>query len=207
MATTRPPPEHASLFDSFRRLIGWMRANGAPLLVDNLAPGVSPAQLVKLQGKLGFMLPSGLRAMWLLHDGQRKPLNGFVGPLHLLPVAWVLNERVRTQSLLARLRARPGDWADLGVTADEAGSDAWLPFAARGPTSLVVHAVSGRVFAGDLDDDAAPLALVADSVPQWLASYADSVEAGEFELLSGHGDYHLAPIDPELDAAEAPDET
>jgi cell wall assembly regulator SMI1 len=206
MATTRPPPDHASLFDSFRRLMGWMRANGAPLLADNLAPGASPAQLVKLQGKLGFKLPPGLRAMWLLHDGQRKPLNGFVGPLHLLPVAWVLNERARTLTLLSRLRANPADWDALGVTAAEAASDAWLPFAARGQTSLVVQTLTGRVFAGDLDDPTAPLHLVADSVPQWLAAYADSVEAEEFELIPGLGDYHLAPLDPDDAEPESEDD-
>lgn len=195
VAVPRPQGDHALLLDSFRRLTGWMRANGAPLLAENLAPGAKPAQLVKLEHKLGFKVPPGLRALWLLHDGQRKPLNGFVGPLQLLPIAWVLNERARTAALLERLRAARRGWKAAGVTPDEAQTEQWLPFAARDQASLLVHAGTGRVFAGNLsvEGDESPLQLVAPSVTKWLASYAQSVEDGQFELIAGFGEYHLAP--------------
>jgi cell wall assembly regulator SMI1 len=206
MASERPPPDHASLLDSFRRLTGWMRENRVSLLADNLAPGAKPAQLVKLQGKLGFKVSPGLRALWLLHDGQRKALNGFVGPLQLLPIAWVLNERVHTLKLVARVRAEPRLAKAADLKPEELASDAWLPIAARDEVSLVVHCGTGRVFAGELTDDEAPLRLVADSVPQWLAAYADSVEAGEFEARPGLGDYHLWPLEEPADEGEDEDE-
>jgi cell wall assembly regulator SMI1 len=197
MATTAPraPNDQASLVDSFRRLTAWMKANGAPLLAENLAPGAKPVSLVKLEGKLGFKVPPGLRALWLMHDGQRKALNGFVGPLQLLPVAWVLNERVRTAKVLAKVRVLPHAVTKAaGLTKDEVQSDAWLPIAARDDASLLVHATTGRVFAASLAQDAEPpLQLIAESVPKWLAAYADSVEAGEFEVAPGFGDYHLSP--------------
>lgn len=197
-APPRPLGDHASLLDSFRRLTTWMRANGAPLLAENLAPGAKPAQLIKLEHRLGFKVPLGLRTLWLLHDGQRKPLNGFVGPLQLLPVAWVLNERARTAAVLARLRAAKGGWRSAGITPEEAQSEQWVPIAARDEASLLVHATTGRVFAGTLDgeDDVPPLHLVAPSVAKWLASYAQSVQDGEFELTPGFGDYYLSPREP-----------
>jgi cell wall assembly regulator SMI1 len=197
-AAPRAIGDHASLLDSFRRLTTWMRANGAPLLAENLAPGAKPAQLVKLEHKLGFKVPPGLRALWLLHDGQRKPLNGFVGPLHLLPVAWVLNERAHTVALVKRLRAEKRSWSAAGVTPEEAQSEQWLPFAARDQASLLVQASTGRVFAGNFENDASepPMHLVAPSVAKWLASYAQSVEDGQFELTPGLGEYHLAPREP-----------
>lgn len=195
-ATTkaRPPGDHASLLDSFRRLTSWMRANGAPLLAENLAPGAKPGQIQKLEHKVGFKVPPGLRALWLLHDGQRKPLNGFIGPLQLLPIAWVLNERAATLKLVARLRGTRRGWKLAGLTPDEAESTQWLPFAARGDVSWLVHGGTGRVFEGDLSIAAneTPVHLVAASVPGRLAAYAEAVEADEFELLEGLGDYHLS---------------
>jgi cell wall assembly regulator SMI1 len=172
-----------------------MRSNGAPLLADNLAPGAKPGPIQKLEHKLGFKVPAGLRALWLLHDGQRKALNGFIGPLQLLPIAWVLNERANTLKLVARFRGTRRGWKSAGLTPEEAESTNWLPIAARGDVSLVVHAGTGRVFAGDLTEaeDETPVHLVAPSVPQWLAAYVESVEADEFELVSGLGDYYLSP--------------
>ena len=194
-AGARPPGDHASLLASFRRLTSWMRANGAPLLAENLAPGAKPGQIQKLEHKVGFKVPAGLRAFWLLHDGQRKALNGLIGPLQLLRITWVLNERERTLKLVGRFRGTRRGWKSAGLTPEEAESTHWLPIAARGDVSLIVHAGTGRVFAGDLTaaDDETPVYLVAPSVPQWLSAYVESVEDDEFELVAGLGDYYLSP--------------
>ncbi len=185
IAPPPPPPrakgDQVSLVDSFKRIAGWLREHDGMALMQTLAPGAKPVQLSKLEGKLGFAVPPGVRALWLLHDGQRRAEDSLIGALHLLPVSWVLNERPRTLKLLAQLRAGEGLLKKAGVTPEEKQVDCWFPIASRGPNSMVVHATTGRVFAGG---EASPFfQFVARSVPQWLETYADDVEAGAYELV------------------------
>ena len=137
MATEPTPPaprakgDQVSLVDSFRRLAAWLKERDAAGLMQTLSPGAKPVQLSKLEGKLGFRVPPGLRALWLMHDGQRKAADSLVGTMHLLPVAWVLNERPATVKLLARVRAETDHQKQAGLTREEARSDEWLPVAKR----------------------------------------------------------------------------
>ena len=55
------------------------------------------------------------------------------------------------------LREGPADWAEAGITQEEALSDAWLPCAGRDSDTLVVACLSGRVFT--CGKDAPPLRL------------------------------------------------
>lgn len=180
-----PPPrargDQVSLVDSFRRLAACLREHDATSLMQSLSPGAKPIQLSKLEQKLGFRVPPGLRALWLMHDGQRRAADCLVGALHLLPVAWVLNERPATLKLLARMRADPAHAKQAGLTAEEAQSDQWLPIASGGADCVLVHSATGRVFAGG---DTAPwLRFLARSVPQWLETYVEAVEQGDYELV------------------------
>lgn len=184
--------DQVSLFDSFRRLAAWLKEHDAVALMQSLAPAAKPILLSKLEGKLGFPVPPGLRAWWLLHDGQRRAGDSLIGELHLLPVAWVLNERPATLALLARMRAAPDHQKQTGMTRDESRSDAWLPIARRGAERVLVHSGTGRVFASI--DQAPWLKLVGASVPQWLETYVEAVERGEYELVFDPEGAFLRPV-------------
>lgn len=182
---TTPPPrakgDQVSLFDSFKRLGNWLHERSAGALMKSLSPGAKPVLLSKLEGKLGFKAPPGLRALWLMHDGQRSADDSLIGSLHLLPVSWVLNERPALIALLARMREVPDHQKQTGLTREEARSDKWFTVASGGPDRVIVNSDTGRVFASI--DDAPFLELVAASVPQWLAAYVDDVERDEYELV------------------------
>ncbi len=152
-------------------------------LMKSLSPGAKPIQLSKLEQKLGFHVPPGLRALWLMHDGQRRADDCIIGTLHLLPVAWVLNERPATLALLKRVRAEPAELKRSGLTAEEAQSDKWLPVASQGKDCVIVNCTTGRVFAGS--DNAPWLRLLASSVPQWLEAYVTAVERDQYGLVLG----------------------
>jgi cell wall assembly regulator SMI1 len=180
-----PPPrakgDQVSLVDSFKRLADWLREHDAIALMKTLSPGAKPVLLSKLEQKLGFKVPPGLRALWLMHDGQRSAADSLVGTLHLLPVSWVLNERPATLALLTRMRAAPDHQKEAGLTRDEARSDRWLPVASSRTDRVVVNSDTGRVFASI--DEAPYLEFVAASVPAWLETYVDDVERDEYELV------------------------
>ena len=96
--------DQQTLHAAFQKLSAAFKALGAQHLVENLQAGAKPLALSRLEQKLGFPLPKVLRTLWLLHDGEKKPAHGFAAPFHLLPVAWVLNERVTTLKRVERLR-------------------------------------------------------------------------------------------------------
>ncbi|MBL8923792.1 MAG: SMI1/KNR4 family protein [Myxococcaceae bacterium] len=168
--------DHQALHAAFQKRAADLRELGAQHLVDNLQAGAKPLALARLEQKLGFPLPKVLRAWWLLHDGEKKPAQGFGGSFHLLPVAWVLNERVTTLKRLERLRARPETWPASNTADDERASSQWIPLAARKGASVVMNARSGRVF--ECSDDDPALRLLAESVVGWFVALA---EQGVFE--------------------------
>ncbi|MDP2275644.1 MAG: SMI1/KNR4 family protein [Archangium sp.] len=187
----RPVGDQVSLVDSFKRLAAWLKEHDAAVLMQSLSPGAKPIQLSKLEHKLGFTVPKGLRALWLMHDGQRRGDEAIIGTLQLLPIAWVLNERAATLALLKRFRAEPDQLKKSGLSADEAQSDQWFPVAKRGKDCVIVNAISGRVFAGG--ESAPYLKLLAGSVPQWLANYVEAVERDEYALVLGPDGAFLEP--------------
>lgn len=197
MATERTPPsarpvgDQVSLFDSFSRLAAWMKEHEAGAMMQSLSPGAKPIQLSKLEHKLGFTVPRGLRALWLMHDGQRRADEALIGAMQLLPIAWVLNERPSTLALLKRARAETDQLKKSGLNADEAQSDDWLPVAKHGKDCVIVNANSGRVFEGGQSEPY--LKLLAGSVPQWLASYVEAVERDEYALVIGPDGAFLEP--------------
>ena len=193
---TPPPPrakgDQVSLVDSFRRLAAWLKEHDAAGLMQSLSPGARPIQLSKLEQKLGFIVPPGLRALWLMHDGQRSKRDSLIANLHLLPVAWVLNERPAALALLKRMRAEPAEVKKSGLTTTEAQSDHWLPVASRGKACVMVSSTSGRVFEGDATVPS--MRLLALSVPQWLAAYVEAVENDEYGLVLGPDGAFLEPL-------------
>lgn len=187
--------DQVSLVDSFRRLASWLKDHDAVGLMQSLSPGAKPIQLSKLEQKLGFAVPRGLRTLWLMHDGQRRKDDCIIGTLHLLPVAWVLNERPATLALLKHVRAEPAALKKSRLTEAEAQSDHWLPIASHGKDCVIVSATTGRVFAGG---EVAPyLELAADSVAEWLQAYVEALERDEYALVMGPDGAFLEPRDEE----------
>lgn len=179
----RPKGDQVSLVDSFRRLASWLKEHDAAGLMKSLSPGAKPIQLVKLEQKVGFAVPPGLRALWLMHDGQRRADECIVGTLQLLPVAWVLNVMPATLALVKRVRADSAELKKSGLTEAEAQSEKWLPVASKGKDCVLVNCTTGRVFAGN--GAAGSLRLLASSVPLWLEGYVNDVERDRYGLVIG----------------------
>ncbi|MGC4119900.1 MAG: SMI1/KNR4 family protein [Myxococcales bacterium] len=168
----------------------WMLQHGAPLLVENLAPGASPEVLAQAEQRFGFPLPEELKALWSLHHGQREELNGFIEFRDLLDTTLSFGEVSTVAPSVESLRESPEDWAKAGITAQELECERWVPFAGRDSDLLVVHAVSGRVFA--CEKDWPPLRLLAGSLSEWWGQFASRVVADDYAVEEDFGDYHLA---------------
>lgn len=195
MPTEHPPRakgDQVSLVDSFRRLASWLKDHDAVGLMRSLSPGAKPIQLSKLEHKVGFAVSPGLRALWLMHDGQRRADECIVGTLQLLPIAWVVNSRPATLALVQRVRADSVELKKSGLSAEEASSEKWLPVASKGKDSVLVNCASGRVFAGS--GEAGTLRLLAASVPLWLENYVNAVERDEYGLVVGPDGAFLEPV-------------
>ncbi len=162
--------------------------------MQSLSPGAKPGLLLKLEQKLGFPMPPGLRALWLLHDGQRRAHDSLIGALHLLPISWVVNERPATLAALARTRAEAENPS--GMTRDEARSDHWFPIARSDAGQVIVNSRSGRVFSSENPTSA--LQRIGASVPHWLETYVSEVERGDYELVVDASGSFFARVDPEF---------
>jgi hypothetical protein len=97
---------------------------------------------------------------------------------------------------IAFARESPDLWPATGGTMDELQSNHWLPCAAQDSDSLVVHGITGRVFACDHDDSPK---LLAPSLATWLEQYASRVEADDYAVEGGFGDYYLERRDREAE--------
>lgn len=183
--------------NSIERISRWMNAHDAPLLVANLAPPASAERLSAAEAEFGFGLPSELRALWSLHDGQREPGNGFVESYDLLSIQGALDETRGLLAAVAYARESP-DW-NSGVTKEELYSNHWLPFAARDSDALAVHGVSSRVFRCDRGECPKP---IAPSLRAWFERYADRVEADDYSVAEGFGDYYLELRDRDAERRE-----
>lgn len=181
---------------ALERISRWMNGQGAPLLVENLAPGATEERLAQAEAEFGIALPNDLRALWSLHDGQREEGNGFIEAYNLLSVQWAVAQQESVLMCIEFARESPDQWPETGGTMDELRSNHWLPFAAQDSDSLVVHGVTGRVFACDHDDSPK---LLTPSLAEWLEQYASRVEADDYAVEEGFGDYYLQLRDREAE--------
>lgn len=194
-------PPNSRIQSAMTQIKRWMLEHDAPLLVENLAPGATPAELAEAESKLGFPLPPELRDLWAIHNGQNEEQNGFVESFDLLSCQGALFERESTLSFIDFLRQDPASWKEAGVTREEAESDRWVPFAGRGyADTLVVSGVSGAVFT--CAKDAPPLHRIAGSLTEWLEAYAARVVAGDYSVEEGFGDYYLELRDRDAEREE-----
>ncbi len=193
------PQSEARTRDALERIRRWMTDHGAPLLAQNLAPGATPERLAQAETEFGIALPADLRVLWSVHDGSRQEGNGFVGGFNLLSTGWAVAQQESVLLSIEFARESPEQWPRTGGTMDELASDHWLPFAGLDSDSLVVHGLTGRVFECDHDDSPR---LVAPSLASWLERYASRLEADDYALEEGFGDYYLTLRDREAERRE-----
>jgi len=191
----------SKLQNAFERISQWMVAHDAPLLAENLAPGATADELADAEEQLGFPIPAGLRELWSLHNGQLEEMNGFIESLDFLDLARAVDERDSVLPAIEFLREDPSSWPEAGVTEVEALSDQWVPFAGRDSDLIAVSGVTGRVF--HVMKDAPPLKLAAASVEAWATAFAARVEADDYEVEEGFGDYYLSERDRGAEARAA----
>jgi len=166
-----------------------MIEHDAPLLPQNLAKPAAADELTECEAKAGFSFPSELRALWALHNGQKAELNGFIGSYDLFSAAQAVEQRASVLNFVDFLRNAREDWPEAGVVESEIQSSHWLPVAGRDLDFLVVQCDTGRVFACGRISPA--LQLEAESLTQWFENFARAVEAGEYLVEQGFGDYYL----------------
>jgi cell wall assembly regulator SMI1 len=193
---TTPDGRAARIQAALERISRWMNAHGAPLLVENLAPGAAAEQLAQAEAEFEVAVPGDLRALWSLHNGQREEGNGFIEAYNLLSLQWAVAQQETVLMCIEFARESPDKWHMTGGTVEELRSDHWLPFAAQESDSLVVHGVTGRVFVCAHDD--APR-LLAPSLAEWLERYASRVAADDYAVEEGFGDYYLELRDREAE--------
>jgi cell wall assembly regulator SMI1 len=167
----------------------WMIDHGAKVIVDNLAPGCDPGAVDALERDLGFALPSQLRELWSLHNGQHQELDGFLDSYDLFSIEQVPRERDRVLRLFVRwlLECKESDprmWKAAALQPAEA-DERWVPFAGRDNDYLIIHAETGRVF--HAGKDAPPLWLGAGSLLDWLESYVADMASGRASIEEGFG--------------------
>jgi cell wall assembly regulator SMI1 len=184
---------------SIERICKWMNANGAPSIAANLASAASLQDQTTADAECSASVPDDLRALWLLHNGQVKEGNGLFECYDFLSIQWAIAQREAVLESLSFARTNNQWWINSGGTDEELHSDTWIPFAARDSDSLAIHAVSERVFRFDHDDSPC---LVAPSLQDWLRAFANRVEAGDYKVEPGFGDYHLALRDREAEKRE-----
>jgi hypothetical protein len=178
-----------AIADAFGRIETWMKRK-APLLAENLAPGASETDLDAFEMGLGCRLPPDLRLLWSIHNGQREEENGFYGALDFASMKLARIDRSALDQPLEFLRRNTrADLEESGVTDAELASDKWIRLAGRDYDAIAVNAESGRVF--DVVKNTPPFALLANSVEEWIVSYAAAITAEEYEVQAGFGDYYL----------------
>lgn len=178
------------------RISQWMNDNDAPLLVENLAAGATEKDLAHAEATFGITLPADLRALWSLHNGQIDEGNGFIEAFDFLSISRSIEQQETVLGCIEFEREAPELWQG---TPEELQSDYWIPFAGQDSDSLVVHAVTGRVFCCYHDDSAE---VIAESLGDWFEAYAARVEADDYKVEDGFGDYYLELRDREAEARE-----
>jgi hypothetical protein len=184
---------------ALRRITSWLRAHRGGAIADNLAPGASAEALAEIEAAFGVALPPGLRALWSLHDGQRKEGDRFTERLDLFGARQAIADAryVRGGFGFFRNEGR----RDVEASDEELASDAWIPIAGRDLDFFAVSGVTGRVFA--ITRGLHPFRRIADSVEAWLEGYADRLEASDYRVTSNGGGLYLEERDREEERRKA----
>jgi cell wall assembly regulator SMI1 len=161
--------------DVVARLEAWLRKNH-PEALAGLAPGVSEAEIAKVEARLDVRLPEGMRALYLWHDGNSTgSFAAIQNNRHLMPLEQVAATREMMAGFVDDGTFEDPDW----------WHKAWVPFLDNGAGSHLCWDPAGS-FGGkpgqviefwnrDRDRD-----IVAPSFDAWLTTFVESLEAGHW---------------------------
>ena len=185
------------MHEIWTRLEDWLAAH-APLLLPDLNPGATEAELSRLAATIGAELPADFLAFYRVHDGQRGDAGGLYEAEELLSVGRMLDEWTVWNDLL-RQRTFDGAYsaAPAGVK-DNWWNPRWLPLTYDGSGNhccLDLDPAPGGTYGQVIrmwhDDDERPL--LAPSFRAWIMRYVVGLEAGRYAYLADYDG--LVPVD------------
>jgi len=176
---------------AWARIDGWLEAH-APHVLRNLAGPASNGQIAACENAVGAELPGDVLASYRVHNGQPKEDAGLLYGQVLLPLKEVVRQWEGWKELV-----EDGTFKDVESDPDEGVRRdwyhlAWVPLTYDG---------GGYHFCVDLDPapggtrgqvisfwhDDPQRGVVARSLGQWLADFADELEAGKLVYSDEYG--------------------
>lgn len=172
--------------ETWDRIERWFAEN-APQFRIRLLPGVSVAEIEALEADLSVRLPESFRASLLIHNGQHGLAKPLVEEWQLASVADIRREWGLMQDIYDR-----GTFIDTAVKAIGAVQPVWwlpqwIPIAYNGAGDLLcldmAPALGGKV--GQIVTfwhTQETRRVVAPDFGEWLATFADDLWAGKYQL-------------------------
>lgn len=184
----------STVADSWARINGWLKANGLPERFFP-PPGVSDATIEQAETVMGLQLPTDLRESYRIHDGSYRGAylmlfeRGYMLPLgpggegETVVGTWEA-WRANTRDLAQYGEDKPGKVR--GPIRRVYWSERWVPLTCDWESNSVCvdldpvkHGCVGQVIMRWRGADAM---LLATSWGEWLAQYADRLEAQQYRL-------------------------
>jgi cell wall assembly regulator SMI1 len=171
------------------RIHTWLRAH-APAVLDSLGPGATDAEIREAESEMDITFPDDVRAAYRIHDGQGHGEPEWEIPSFLYGWEWMCLDRVVgdwgiLKSLLDRGTFADARSAPRGPIRNDWWHPKWIPLTHDGGCSH--HCLDldpgrggrvGQVILWWKDQGAARVP--APSFGEWLARFADELEAGRY---------------------------
>jgi cell wall assembly regulator SMI1 len=167
----------------WKRIEAWLDAH-VPSGAGILRPGATEEQIAAAERFLGVSLPEDVRVSFGLHNGQSR------GPWLMYGWELLSLERVREEWVAWKALLDEGTFRDFrstsdGQTAEDWWHPRWLPLTYDGAGDhhcLDLHpgptGQPGQIIQMWHDDSPRPV--VAPSYRDWLAAFADALDAGKY---------------------------
>jgi cell wall assembly regulator SMI1 len=180
----------SSVAESWARINEWLRANGLPARFSP-PPGVSEQAIRAAEAAMGLELPEDLRESYRIHDGSRRGAylilfeRGFLIPLggdgESIVSSFASKREIGAYNQSAGLRGKPE-----GPIRPDYWNPLWVPLTCDWETNTVAidldPAEGGCVGQVILHDQWGETRLIGRSWGEWLATYANALETGEYRL-------------------------
>jgi cell wall assembly regulator SMI1 len=176
----------------WQRIEAWLATN-APPIAAGFNPPASAHQLADTERLLGVPFPMDVRATYLRHNGQASD-----SPWMMNGWEWLSLDRIRAEWQIWKDLLDGGDFADSQSDADGLGvrqdwwHPAWIPLTYSGSGDHYcldlapgLQGTLGQIIEMWHDEGSRPV--VASSIREWLASFADALETGDFVFSEEDG--------------------
>jgi cell wall assembly regulator SMI1 len=176
----------------WQRIENWLRSN-APSIAQGLNPPASIAEIQSTEKLLGIQFPDDVRQSYLLHNGQSQE-----SPPMLEGWEWLSLERIRDEWTVWNELLQGGDFEGLENESDgqlivtDWWHPKWIPLTYSGAGDH--HCLDmnpgpqgkiGQIIEMWHDDGERPW--IAASFREWISSFADELERGEYVLSEEYG--------------------